>query len=60
MNYACVFCNRLFSGYGNNPRPIIVRGKCCDECNNKIIVPYRLMEVMANRNNKNNNFVKGE
>lgn len=54
MNYTCVFCNRDFSDYGNSPHPIMVKGKCCNECNNKLIIPYRLMEVKANRNNKNN------
>jgi len=41
---ACCICGRLFEGYGNDPRPVIDKpGKrCCDECNNKIVVTERM------------------
>ncbi len=40
--YRCIFCNKIFEGYGNNPRPVTEEGSCCDECNSKIVIPERL------------------
>lgn len=37
--YVCCICRKEFTGYGNNPEPL-VRGKdleCCDECNQLVI-----------------------
>ncbi len=37
----CCICGKDIKGYGNNPFPIA--GKiCCDECNVKVVLPYRL------------------
>lgn len=47
----CCFCGNEIVGYGNSPRPIVVRGKCCDECNIKIIVPYRFFQHLAEKEN---------
>jgi DNA-directed RNA polymerase subunit RPC12/RpoP len=41
--YTCVFCGGRFEGWGNNPAPIASRGRCCDECNWKIVIPVRLL-----------------
>ena len=35
--YICCICGKKFKGYGNNPWPIKEEGRCCDECNNKVI-----------------------
>lgn len=45
--YECCFCKRLFKGYGNNPQPVEKRGKCCNECNEKIVIPARLKELYS-------------
>ena len=34
----CVLCKKKFVGWGNNPAPLSKSGKCCDECNVKVIV----------------------
>jgi DNA-directed RNA polymerase subunit RPC12/RpoP len=38
----CVICNKEFEGYGNNPEPVKNKGRCCDECNAKFVIPARL------------------
>lgn len=38
----CVICGREFSGYGNNPWPVMQSGKCCDECNFDVVLPARM------------------
>jgi hypothetical protein len=40
-NYKCVLCNGLYNGYGNNPAPIKILGKCCNGCN-KIVIKRRI------------------
>lgn len=37
----CCICGKEIKGYSNNPAPIAGR-ECCDECNNNVIVPYRV------------------
>ena len=34
----CCICGETFTGYGNNPYPIANNGKCCDKCNEKVIL----------------------
>lgn len=37
----CCICGKEIEGHGNNPFPIA--GKtCCDECNVKVVLPYRI------------------
>lgn len=36
----CCICGKEINGVGNNPFPIAGR-KCCDECNEKVIIPFR-------------------
>lgn len=33
----CVICKNKFVGFGNNPRPLKERGRCCDDCNSLVI-----------------------
>jgi hypothetical protein len=33
----CCICGCKFTGYGNNPFPLSNTGRCCDECNGKVI-----------------------
>ena len=34
----CVLCNSAISGFGNNPEPLANKGRCCDGCNQLVIV----------------------
>ena len=33
----CCICGKRFKGYGHDPDPIKKEGRCCDECNLKVI-----------------------
>ncbi len=39
----CCICGKSFTGYGNNPWPIMNEGECCDECNKKVIAERLLL-----------------
>lgn len=44
----CCFCKKVIEdGFGNNPSPLRVRGRCCNECNMNIVVPYRILMLMG-------------
>ena len=43
----CSICNEKIEGFGNNAQPIN-DGRCCDECNNLVIIE-RIKE-MSNDN----------
>ena len=45
-NQTCPICDKKFNGWGNNPSPLNIDGKVCDDCNMSVIVPVR----MGNRN----------
>lgn len=40
----CVICHKPFEGYGNNAEPV-AEGRCCDECNAKVVIPARIEEM---------------
>lgn len=40
--FKCVICRRFVNQFGNNPLPILSSGKCCDVCNEHIVVPFRI------------------
>ena len=37
----CSICGKPYTGYGNNAQPIN-DGRCCDECNAKVVIPKRI------------------
>lgn len=40
--FACSICKREIKGqYSNNARPV-TDGRCCDECNAKVVIPARM------------------
>lgn len=40
----CCICGKEFTGWGNNPWPIVDEedARCCDNCNMMYVVPARL------------------
>lgn len=38
----CPICDKKFNGWGNNPAPLNIDGKVCDDCNMSVIVPVRM------------------
>lgn len=47
--FKCCICGQKFTGYGNNPYPVKEKGRCCDECDNSVVVPTRIKIYLANR-----------
>ena len=47
----CCICGKEFYGYGNNPEPVKSEGYCCDDCNEKYVVPARIHLIYNNTNN---------
>lgn len=37
-------CGRPYKGYGNNAFPA-KSGRCCDECNENLVIPLRIMMI---------------
>ena len=47
----CCICGKEFTGYGNNPEPIVpyASGKRrCDDCNANVVIPKRI-ELLWNK-----------
>jgi len=38
----CCFCEDVFQGYGNNPDTESDNDRCCNECNDSIVIPHRI------------------
>lgn len=46
----CNLCGREFTGFGNNPDPLRIKGQVCDECNAYVIIPTRLLILQYTNN----------
>ena len=68
----CCICGQSFEGYGNNPSPMKINGRCCDKCNEKVIATRLLLSKyqsneqpkaeivkMCSENNKEKTIVVG-
>lgn len=42
--FQCVICKELVDEWGNNAEPV-ANGKCCDECNNSVVISARLAQI---------------
>jgi hypothetical protein len=41
---ACCICDQSFVGHGHNPDPFDGEiGQCCDDCNDRWVVPVRIL-----------------
>ena len=40
----CCICGKTFTGWGNNPHPVVSDRKavCCDRCNLYVVLPARI------------------
>ena len=43
--HACSICGELYSGDGNDAGPVS-DGSCCDDCNERYVIPVRLEEEL--------------
>lgn len=48
----CVICKKPITGYGNNAEPV-KSGRCCDICNQLVVIPTRLMLITKSKQIKN-------
>ena len=46
--FKCCICKKEFTGYGNNPAPVVTRknSRCCDRCNTEVVLPKRFDQIM--------------
>ena len=42
--WKCCICSVRFKGWGNNPHPFDGE-RCCDDCNNRFVMPVRIGKV---------------
>lgn len=52
--FICVICKLSSTGYGNNPYPICDSGSCCDLCDERIVIPSRIKNLIALKVKKTN------
>lgn len=43
--HLCSICKNAYVGFGNNAEPIN-EGRCCDKCDERIVIPIRLLNAM--------------
>ena len=45
----CCFCGEVIEGFGNNPEPLkTYPNRCCDKCNNEVVIPERIRRMKEN------------
>lgn len=54
QEYVCCICGKKFTGWGNNPWPVVedVNARCCDVCNNRVVLTARISGLKRKENNK--------
>lgn len=45
MPYICCICGKYCEGAGNNPAPVSYIGRCCTDCNIKVVIPERMRRL---------------
>lgn len=52
--YICCICGQEFTGWGNNPYPVNSDedARCCDICNDTVVVPARIGELANRRDDR--------
>ena len=40
----CSICGNEYEGWGNNAEPLN-GGKCCDNCNDRVVIPARINAI---------------
>ena len=40
----CSICKTGYTGFGNNAQPVN-DGRCCDECNQTVVIPRRMRDM---------------
>jgi len=45
----CCICGNYFEGYGNNPAPVKTEGRCCNFCDDTVVIPTRIAQYIESR-----------
>lgn len=45
LEFVCSICQLPFRGYGNNALPINP-GRCCDRCDENVVIPARINQMI--------------
>lgn len=53
----CCICNKPIKGYENNAEPV-KKGTCCDKCNNKFVIPARMLDIQIISDKDRKNLLK--
>ena len=54
-NPVCCICGKECENkWGNNPYPVVneEEARCCNECNEKVVVPARIISLIKNKGGK--------
>ena len=46
----CSICGKEYTHWGNNAQPIN-KGRCCDNCNQTVVVPERIKRMLQGKRN---------
>lgn len=46
----CCLCKKEFTGWGNNPEPLMQEGECCSVCDQTKVIPARLNQYLQGGN----------
>lgn len=47
--FTCCLCKKESIGYGNNPAPVALKGRCCDKCDREVVIPTRIEMIMKRK-----------
>jgi len=47
-NFLCTICGLKIDGFGHNAEPFS-RGRCCNQCNDKFVIPARIRRMRAEK-----------
>ena len=46
--FTCWICDkRIYNEHTNNAEPVSI-GVCCNDCNNKVVIPARISQLYSN------------
>ena len=48
-DFVCCLCSKNCEGLGNNPQPVKEEGRCCDECNQSVVLPARIQLMFSKK-----------
>ena len=54
QEYVCCICGKKFTGWGNNPWPVVKDedARCCDDCDATVVIPARIAQIFSKEDNK--------